>query len=79
MQEFKVNEYLSLKLEDEVTNIYIKDFLFRQCMVILIDISVKKIITLNEIEFIDEGAEKLNKTIENIEHRQIPKLEFSII
>ena len=37
MEEFKVNKYITLKLEDGITNIYIKDddYPFLQCKYLL--------------------------------------------
>ncbi len=43
MKEFNVNEYITLKLEDGRTNIYIKGELFRQCKFLLLNIPVEEI------------------------------------
>ena len=40
-KEFKVNEYITLKLERGKTNIYVKDRLFNQCKFILLNINEK--------------------------------------
>ena len=64
MKEFVVNEYISLKLENEKTNIYINDILFRQCKFLLLAIPVENLSSFDEIESIDEAAEKLDRTIE---------------
>ena len=41
MKEFKVNEYITLKLEGGKTNIYVKDRLFNQCKFLLLNINEK--------------------------------------
>lgn len=78
---FKVNEYLSLKLEDRKTNVYVKDQLFNQCKFLLLNIPVNKISTFDEIESIDEAAEKLGWTEEgqieiNNAYTISPEIEF---
>ncbi|MBA7685588.1 hypothetical protein ES703_94013 [subsurface metagenome] len=64
MQEFRVNEYLSLRLEGENTVIYVGGERFRQCKFLLLNIQINEIQTLDEIESIDEASEKLDKTQE---------------
>ncbi|MFX0138942.1 MAG: Rab family GTPase [Candidatus Hodarchaeota archaeon] len=63
-KEYIVNQYLKLKLENNKTNIYVKDRLFRQCKYLLLNISKDKINTYDEIESIDEAAEKLDSSME---------------
>lgn len=67
MQQFKVNEYITLKLEGGKTNIYVKDQLFRQCKFLLLNIPVDRVSSFDEIESIDEAAEKLDRTLEGRE------------
>ena len=62
--EFKVNKYITLKLEDQITNIYVKGDLFKQCKFLLINILIDKISLFDEIESIDEAAEKLDRSLE---------------
>ncbi len=64
MRSFKVNEYISLKLEEKKTNIYVKGRLFRQCKFLLLTIPVDKISSFDEIESIDEAAERLDRSLE---------------
>lgn len=59
LNEFVINDFLSLRLENGKTNIYIKNKLFRQCKFLLLDIPIEKIESFNKIESIDEVAEKL--------------------
>ncbi|KKK53607.1 hypothetical protein LCGC14_3093100 [marine sediment metagenome] len=54
--EFKVNKYLSLKLEDNKTNVYINNQKFIQCKKLLLNYHVNSI-HLHELESIDEVLE----------------------
>ena len=61
---FKVNDYITLKLEDGKTNIYVNDVYFNHCKFLLIDIPINEINELDEIESIDEMAQRLDKSLE---------------
>ncbi len=79
MKEFKVNEYITLKLEDDITNIYINDILFRQCKILLLNIPNDK--DSKQIQSIDEAADKMGwspfgQAIPNIRHKISPKTKF---
>jgi len=65
MIEFKVNDYISLRLENEKTVIYVVGKRFRQCINLLLDIPVDDIREFDQIESIDEAAEKLGKSTED--------------
>ena len=76
---FKVNEYITLKLEDKKTNIYVEDELFLQCKYLLLNIKVDKIQSLEEINSIDEAAEMLDKSQEGFFSKKVdipPEVEF---
>ncbi|MFW9988160.1 MAG: leucine-rich repeat domain-containing protein [Candidatus Odinarchaeota archaeon] len=79
-KEFKINEYLKLKLESGRTNIYIKGRIFQQCMYLLLNIPVNRIEDYDEIESIDEAAEKLDRSMEGNHHHPFrsisPEEEF---
>ncbi len=64
MLKFIINKYITLKLEGNHINIYICNKLFRQCKYLLLVIPVNGVKTLDEIESIDEVAEKLDKSME---------------
>ncbi|MFX1378377.1 MAG: leucine-rich repeat domain-containing protein [Promethearchaeota archaeon] len=53
-----------MKLEGGKTNIYVKGRIFQQCMYLLLNIPVEQIEDYNEIESIDEAAEKLDRSME---------------
>ncbi len=79
MKEFKVNEYLSLKLENNETIIYVKDEQFKHCKFLLLEIPVNEIKSLEDIESIDQAAEKLDKSLENPHYQEYelsPELQF---
>ncbi len=79
MNEFKVNKYLTIRLENKKSNIYIKDELFQQCKVLLINIPVEEMSPFTKIESIDDAAEMLDSSLEEIGgyHYSItPEVEF---
>ena len=53
MREFKVNEYLTLKLENDETIIYVAGKRFMQCKYLLLDISAEDINSFDDVESID--------------------------
>ena len=78
MKEFHVNQYLSLRLERGETRIYIAGQLFIQCKHLLLDIPVAEINVFDEINSIDEAAEKVESLTE-IEMKKAkisPDVEF---
>ncbi len=79
MKEFKVNEYITLKLESNQIMIYVKGQQFRQCKFLLLNIPVKKITSLDDIESIDEVAQRLDRSLEGTDYVKIeisPETEF---
>lgn len=66
--KFKVNEYITLQLEDGIdgmeTVIYIEGIPFKQCKFLLLNIPVDKIKSFDDIDSIDEAAERLNRSME---------------
>lgn len=56
---FKVNKYITLRLENGKSIIYVGGKLFRQCKYLLLDIPVDNIKDYGYIESIDEAEEKL--------------------
>ncbi len=71
---FEVNKYLKLKLEGGRTNIYVKGRKFQQCMYLLLNIPVDRIEDYDEIESIDEAAEKLDRSLEGNQNRPITRI-----
>lgn len=66
--KFKVNEYITLQLEDGIdgmeTVIYIEGIPFKQCKFLLLNIPVDKIKSFDDIDSIDEAAERLDRSME---------------
>ncbi|MFX0178156.1 MAG: leucine-rich repeat domain-containing protein, partial [Candidatus Hodarchaeota archaeon] len=80
MDIFKINDIISLKLENGITNIYIKDVLFRQCKYIILDkIPLNKVEKfIKNFKSVDEKIENLNHSLGHIEHIEKipPETEF---
>jgi len=72
MQEFKVNEYIKLRLEGERTILYLKDEKFRQCRSLILNIPYKKIPSLSKLRSIDEAADNLRDFTKKL----APEAEF---
>jgi hypothetical protein len=77
MQEFKVNKYIILKLEEKDTVIYILGKKFRQCKYLLLNIPIKKIASLDELDSIDEIREKLDHLLEPVSsvHGRVERID----
>lgn len=92
MKKFKINKYITLKLEEEIidekedireirTNIYVNGERFRQCSFLLIEIPIEEITSLKEIRSIDETEEVLDTSLEEnndnpFEYKIPPETEF---
>lgn len=64
MLEFRVNELITLKLENGQTHIYLENEPFRQCKFLLLEIPVDKVCSLDALDSIDEAVEGLDKSME---------------
>jgi len=64
MKEFRINDYISLRLENAKTNLYVKDELFDQCKFLLIDIPIERVSSFEEVDSIDKAEERLDKSLE---------------
>jgi hypothetical protein len=62
MNQFRINDYLYLKLENGKTNIYINNKLFNQCKYLLLNIPVEEIPKTKIIKIIEEDSEKLHNS-----------------
>ena len=79
INEFRVNKYIKLKLEGGRTNIYVNNRIFTQCMYLLLNIPINKVEDFDEIDSIDEAAEKLDRSMEGRRGRSnkiTPEEEF---
>jgi len=55
MKEFRVNEYITLKLLDNKTEIYVNNQLFRQCKFLLINIPIEQLDAYEAYEKIENN------------------------
>jgi GTPase SAR1 family protein len=79
MRSFKINEFITLKLEKGNTNIYVNNQLFRQCKYLLINIPRSRIEDYNSKDSIDEAAEYYSNQLEGKNPSEIeipPETEF---
>ena len=65
MKEFKINKYITLKLENEKTVIYIENSPFLACKRLVIHVPFEKIRDFDNIDSIDEAVEISERTIIN--------------
>jgi len=77
LKQFKVNEYITLKLEEKKTVIYVAGKRFQQCKFLLLNISAEEISVFNNIESVDEAAEKLNHSLEPLSESYSEFLKWS--
>ncbi|MFX1478661.1 MAG: hypothetical protein ACFFCI_11085 [Promethearchaeota archaeon] len=63
MLEYRINELLTLKLENGKTNLYVKGKMFIQCKRLVLNISKQDIPNYDEIDSIDEAADKYKHTL----------------
>ncbi|MHA1105435.1 MAG: leucine-rich repeat domain-containing protein [Promethearchaeota archaeon] len=64
VKEFKINDFIKLRLEGDRTNIYVKNRIFTQCMYLLLNLSVDQVRDYDELDSIDEAAESLDRSME---------------
>ncbi len=76
---FVVNEYITLKLENKKTNIYIKGRYYGHCKYLLMNIPTEDLVKVNEYSSIDQASENLDGTLETgktSDHGIQPGVEF---
>ena len=79
IREFKVNEHITLRLEEDKTIIYVDDEPFDQCKYLLLNIPVEEISSFDEIDSVDAAAERLDHSEEPREGKVQnipPEVEF---
>jgi len=79
MNEFKINDFLILKLEEGKTNIYVNGEQFEQCKFLMLDIPLDEIYRFDEIDSIDEAADILGWRFEGqmgVKYEIDPETEF---
>lgn len=63
-EEYKINEFLTVKLEGKRTELYVNNEYFQQCKFLLINIPKENINKFNEFDSIDEISENLDRSLE---------------
>jgi len=58
---FKINDFVSLKLENNETVIYVKENKFSICKHLVLNIPIDKISSFNEIQSIDEASDRITR------------------
>ncbi len=66
VREFKINNLITLKLENNITNIYVNKELFRQCMFLLLTkLSLDEIDNyINDVKSVDDAITNLDHSLE---------------
>ncbi len=76
MQEFKVNDFLTLKLESNKTIIYVKGKQFQQCMYLLINKKLDELEDLMILDSVDDMVYNLDHSLEKNHDKIPPEVEF---
>ena len=76
--QFKVNEYITLRLENNITNIYVKDEPFNQCKHLLLNLDSQNLEKYDSISSIDEAIDVLRDPQHGFfgDHGIPPEAEF---
>jgi glycine cleavage system H protein len=75
MLKFKINDYITLKLENDKTNIYVAGKKFIQCKSLIINIPFDEVESYSEIGSIDEISERLKRQ-HVLVYKISPEVEF---
>ncbi|MBN1214717.1 MAG: hypothetical protein JXA99_04670 [Candidatus Lokiarchaeota archaeon] len=79
MKKFVINQYLTLKLENNNTNIFINKELFIQCKYLLVNIPVNDLNNFRNIDSIDDLEEMYDEPLEHLMRSKVnipPETEF---
>ncbi|MBY8983558.1 MAG: hypothetical protein KGD65_00665 [Candidatus Lokiarchaeota archaeon] len=79
MSEYKINDFITLKLEYGKTQIYLLGKRFIQCKFLLIDIPAEEITSINEFTSVDEAEMSLDRSLETeheLKYNIDPSSEF---
>ena len=85
IKKFKINDYITLKLENKKTVIYIDGEEFQQCKYLLLTFPEREMDLLDEVKSVDDAAEMLDRSLERRredngmlqeEYKIPPEMEF---
>ena len=71
MIKFEINNFITVKLENDETVIYVRDEKFSICKHLVLNIPINEITSINEIQSIDEIPDRQVQ-----KHEIPPKVEF---
>ena len=66
MKEFRVNKFITLRLEEGKSNIYVNGLLFRQCKYIMIRAKIDNIFNIDSVDELSDSS--IDKTAELLDH-----------
>ncbi len=76
-KEFRINKFLTLKLENNRTNIYVNNKLFTHCKYLLIDIPADEFKKFDDVESINEAVDVADdNALSQYEYEILPEIEF---
>lgn len=75
-KEFKINKYITLRLEHGQTNIYVNGQLFNQCKYLLLNLSKADFKTYEDIQSIDDAFKRYSRDHEANKTILDPETEF---
>ncbi len=64
MNDFIINDFIYITLEEGKTNIYVEGELFKQCKFLMTNVPIPEIKKLDEIDSIDEVTKMLGWTLD---------------
>lgn len=76
--KFEINDFLEVRLEHNITNIYVNGEWFNQCKYLLLNIPKQEVKQTREIDSIDEAADRYSRVLEfkSQEYDITPETEF---
>lgn len=74
--QFEINEFITLKLVDSKTIIYIGGEPFHQCKYLLLNVPITELTSLEDLNSVDEIADNLDKSLETSKSPIPPEVEF---
>lgn len=76
LNEFTINQFITVRLENEETVIYVNGDRFNQCKYLLLNIPIENNNRYDELGSIDEAAEVLDRSMERQKDVILPQVEF---
>ena len=74
LNEFKINEHITLRLEDGLTNIYVGEHHFNHCKYLLLNIPIEDLYLYDDIESVDDAVMIYDRKMEGLQEEGIEEL-----